>query len=214
MRSEDDGWVMCQMLSAPEHDVGGNRRLVGHHPNHVAVDAEILAVDGGLSAQAYRPIIEDCELGPQRQRRSRPSDGVLCSQVHGVAVDGLGTRDHHADIGKLLCFEEVRGAQVVVANVYLGVNRCGVDIDAAENRLGVRDLAITAELCETPLDRREAHIDLALNPIVDRCGSMFQTPTDTGLLRSSCVLAMSPPNESVTPAVGRSRPDRSTRRYD
>src|SRR6478736_3423028 len=89
MRSEEDGWVMCQMLSAPEHDVGGNRRLVGHHPNHVAVDAEVLAVDGGLSAQAHRAIVEDCDLGPQRQRCSRAFDGELCSQVPGVAVDGL-----------------------------------------------------------------------------------------------------------------------------
>jgi hypothetical protein len=50
------------MLSAPEHDVGGNRRLVGHHPNHVAVDAEVLAVDGGLSAQAHRAIVGTATL--------------------------------------------------------------------------------------------------------------------------------------------------------
>src|SRR6476469_10585532 len=164
MRSEEGGWVMCQMLSAPEHDVGGNRRLLGHHHNDVAFDAEVVALDGGLSAHAHRAIVEDCDLCPQRQRCSRAFDGELCSQVHGVAVDGLGTGDHHADIGKLLCFEEVRGAQVVVALAYLGVHRCGVDIDAAENRLGVHDLAITAELCETALDRREAPHRLGLEP--------------------------------------------------
>src|SRR5215208_298118 len=44
-----------------------------------------------------------------------------------------------------------------------------------------------------PLTDARPHIDLALNPIVERPGSTFQTPTDAGLLRSSCVLAMSPP---------------------
>src|ERR1700730_10898689 len=43
-----------------------------------------------------------------------------------------------------------------------------------------------------PLTGARPHSDLALNPIVDRPGSTVQTPTDAGLLRSSCVLAMSP----------------------
>jgi hypothetical protein len=76
---------MCQMLSAPEHDVGGNRRLVGHHPNHVAVDTEILAVDGGLSAQAYGAIIEDCDLGPQRHGAVVPLT-VSCARRSTVSL--------------------------------------------------------------------------------------------------------------------------------
>src|SRR3954462_8358775 len=50
-----------------------------------------------------------------------------------------------------------------------------------------------------PFTATRPHIDLALNAIADRCGSTFQTPTDAGLLRSSCALAMSPPRRICCP---------------
>jgi hypothetical protein len=80
---------------------------------------------------------------------------VSCARRSTVSP-ALGAGDHHADVGKLLCFQEVRGAQVIIAFADLRVHRCGLDVDATENRLGVRDLAVTAELCEVALYRREA----------------------------------------------------------
>ena len=127
----------------------------------------------------------------------------------------LGAGDHHADVGKLLCFEEVRGAQVIVALADLGVHRCGLDIDAAENRLGVRDLAVTAELREVALDGGEAPHRLGLEP--DRRPPRIDVPDADGCRIAQKLLCACHVTSAVnrpTPAAGPSPPGRSTRRCD
>src|SRR3984893_15265033 len=215
MRSGRDGWDMRRMLAACEHDVAGYRRLVSDHSHHVAVDTEVVAVDGGLRAQPHRAVVKDRDPGVPGQGRRRALDGELCSQIYGVAVDGLGVRDHHADVGKLRHFEEVRGAKVVVALAYLGVHRGDLDVDTAENRFSVCDLAVAAELREVALDRCEAPHRLGLEP--DRRPSGIDIPDADGCGIAQtllCAFHVTSVVNRPTPAAGPSLPGRSTRRCD
>src|SRR6185369_3911181 len=125
---------MRQMLTVPEYDVSRNRGRVDDHSQQVAVHAEILAVDGGLRCHPYAAVIEHPDVCAQGHWCGGGLHGEPGAQVDGVSC-GVGAGDDDAELGKPLDIEEVRGPEVVIPLVVLGVDCRRLDIDSAEYRL-------------------------------------------------------------------------------
>ena len=89
------------MLSAPEHDVAGNGRLVTDHPQHVAVDAEVLAIDGGLRGDSHRAVVE------HRDRTASPVADRVLSEWDALIARGAFVKVMPHDYKRALADQEI-----------------------------------------------------------------------------------------------------------
>jgi hypothetical protein len=141
---------MRQMLSVPKHEVGGDRCLVTGHAHHVPLTPKSLrstvACVLNRTAPSSRAVTFVCSGNAVVVPLT-----VSCARRSTMSSSGdFGAGDEHADVGEFCYFEIVSGTQVFVALAHSGVQRRGIDVGATENRLGVRDLAVTPELFEVP----------------------------------------------------------------
>jgi hypothetical protein len=117
-------------LPAPaEHDVTRDRRIVTHHPDEVAVNTKVAAIDRGRRAQAHATVANGRDLGCQLDRFGGVLDRQLAAQRGGVGVDDFGAGHNDPDVGKALDVKEIGRSQVVVSLANPGLHRCGFDTD-------------------------------------------------------------------------------------